>query len=180
MVDLSKEPITLEDMASQLRLDDSEASEDLFLQRAIVDARGWVESYTGLILTRRQVTQAIPCFTATIHAWPIISIDSVAYVDAARQEVTLPEADYFAQIARRPAALVARSWPSIYGSSTVAVTMTAGFEGAAAINAFSPNIMRAMRILIAGMYADREGGSIFQEAEKSALRLCRSSKRWTV
>ncbi|QPI73928.1 head-tail connector protein [Sphingobium sp. Cam5-1] len=172
------EPIELADAKQQLRVlsDDENAS----IQNAIVDARGWIESYTGLILTRREVVEVLPCFDGMLSTWPIVSIDAVTYLDTSQQEVVFPEQDYFAQIARRPARLSSKLWPAIYNGSTVEVTMTAGFASPEAINAFSPNIMRAMRLLVAGFYADRETGGLAGDVEIAAKRLCRPFKSWRV
>lgn len=172
------EPITRDDAKRQLSIVGT--AEDTLIDDAIVDARGWIEDYTGLILTRRVVTEALPKFTSKLSAWPIISIDSVGYVDAGQSETTLGSSSYLQFIGRRPASMSARSWPSIYPGSAVSVTMIAGFATPEDIAAFSPNIMRAMRVLVAGFYMDREGGEVFAKAEASAKRLCRSFRRWSV
>lgn len=39
-------------------------------------------------------------------------------------------------------------------------------------------LLRAMRILVAGYYQDREAGSLGTEAEASARRLCSNLKMW--
>lgn len=163
------EPIDLADAKRQLEVVGS--AEDALITDAIVDARGWIEGYTGLILTRRTVTEVLPSFSHRLRAWPITSIDAIAYVDANGQAATLPADSHFDQIALRPASLVAPSWPKIAVGSMVSVTMTAGFATPAAIKEFSPKIMRAMRILVAGFYRDRE--FIAPEVEKSAKNLCR-------
>ncbi|WP_416463194.1 head-tail connector protein [Sphingomonas sp. VDB2] len=172
------EPITLEDARRQLNICDVE--DDAFLTDAIVDARGWIEGYTGLILTRRTVTKVLPSFCDALKAWPIVSIDNVAYVDTSRADAVLASDAYFAQIAARPARLVATSWPAIYPASQITVTMTAGFASPADIKEFSPKIMRAMRILVAGFYHDREGGDVFVKAENAARGLCRDYRRLCV
>ena len=172
------EPLSLDQAKAQLRVLDDE--EDAAITSAIVDARGWIEDYTGLILTRREVVEVVPAFGDRLRAWPIASIDGVAYLDTAGVETILPTVDYFAQIARRPARLSATAWPSIYGGSTVEVTMTAGFATPEAVEAYSPNLMRAMRILVAGFYNDRETGGLAGDVDVAAKRLCRNLKRWTV
>jgi uncharacterized phiE125 gp8 family phage protein len=172
------EPISLEDAKAQLRILSDD--EDSVITAAITDARGWIEDYTGLILTRRAVTEVVTGFGDVLSTWPIVSIDSVDYTDADGADQALVDTDYFAQIARRPARIVARSWPRILTGSTVAVTMTAGFATPEAIQLFSPNILRAMRILVAGFFNDREAGGLAGDVEVAAKRLCRSLKRWTV
>lgn len=172
------EPITREQAKAQLRVTSS--AEDTLIDDAIIDARGWIERYTGLVLTCREVVEALHDFGSPLRAWPIVSIDSIQYLDDAQAEAALDVSAYFAQIARRPARLTARSWPTIYPGSTVTVTMMAGFADPAAIIAFSPLIMRAMRILVAGFFLDRRGGDVFTKAEESAKGLCRDFRRWIV
>ncbi|WP_397586675.1 phage head-tail connector protein [Sphingobium fuliginis] len=172
------EPIDLEAAKAQLRILSND--EDGVVSSAIVDARGWIEDYTGLILTRRAVTEVISSFDAALSTWPIVSIDAVDYVDIDGAEQTFPDTEYFAQIAKRPARLSAAAWPRLLTGSTIAVTMTAGFATPDAIQLFSPNIMRAMRILVAGFFNDRETGGLAGDVEVAAKRLCRSLKRWTL
>ncbi|EQB13243.1 head-tail connector protein [Sphingobium lactosutens] len=172
------EPISLEDAKAQLRILSDD--EDDVVMAAITDARGWIEDYTGLILTRRAVTEVIADFGHDLSTWPIVSIDSVDYTDTDGLDHVLVDTNYFAQIARRPARLVARAWPRMMSGSTIAVTMTAGFASPEAIQLFSPNIMRAMRILTAGFFNDRETGGLAGDLETAAKRLCRSMKRWGI
>lgn len=172
------EPISLEDAKRQLRV--LSTDEDAFIESAIVDARGWIENYTGLVLTRREVVEVLPCFGAQLSTWPIASIDAVTYSDTDGQEVVLQEAEYFAQIARRPAYLTAGNWPTVRDGSMIEVTMTAGFATPDAVSTFSPNIMRAMRILVAGFFSDRETGGLAGDVEIAAKRLCRTFRRWRV
>ena len=164
------EPIDLADAKRQLRVRGD--SEDQTIRDAIVDARGWIENYTGLILTRREVIEALPCFTSDIRAWPIASIDSVSYIDHVLADAELQT--FTPLIARRPARLAAASWPSTYSGSAITVTVTAGFATADEINAFSPKIMRAMRVLVVGFFNDREGGDVAKSAIEYAKDLCRS------
>jgi uncharacterized phiE125 gp8 family phage protein len=172
------EPISLEDAKRQLRV--LSTDEDAFITSAIVDARGWIENYTGLVLTRREVVEVLPSFSAQLSTWPIASIDAVTYFDTDGQEVILQEAEYFAQIARRPAYLTAGGWPTVRDGSMIEVTMTAGFATPDAVSAFSPNLMRAMRILVAGFFSDRETGGLAGDVEIAAKRLCRPFRRWRV
>jgi len=171
------EPISLEEAKAQLRILDD--SEDAFLLSAIEDARGWVEAYTGLILTRRAVVVALPSFSAALTVWPVVSVDSVGYIDSAGADTVLSQADYSPQLAKRPAHLIGKAFPPIYAGSAVTVVVTAGFSGPDAIRAFSPNLMRAMKLLVAGYFRDRETGGLAGDVEESAKRLCRPFKRWT-
>lgn len=172
------EPLTLEQAKAHLRILDN--SEDDVIASAIEDARGWIENYTGLILTQREIVEVVSGFGEALRAWPVAAITSVGYVDGSNQAATLAPTAYFAQIGQRPARMTAVNWPAIYSGSKVRVTMQAGFETPDAVKAFSPNIMRAMRILVAGYYNDRETGGLSGDVETAAQRLCRNLKRWSV
>lgn len=172
------EPLSLEQAKAQLRILGND--DDVLLNDAIADARGWIESYTGLTLTRREVIEVQRCFGDKLSAWPIASVDKVAYVDAAGQEAELPPTAYLAQLGKRPACLLANSWPRIRPGSFVEVTMTAGFASPAAVAAFAPNLVRAMRLLVASYFEDRATGGLSGDVEIAAKRLCRNFKRWSV
>lgn len=87
------EPLTLEQAKAQLRIVDE--SEDELISAAIVDARGWIENYTG------------------------------------------------------------RAFAEIVGDGEI-----------------PPVLLRAMRLLVAGFYFDRETGGLAGDTEVSARRLC--------
>lgn len=67
----SVEPITLAEAKKHLRVDSS--ADNALIEDAIVSAREWVEGYTGVLLTRRTVTERISAFAdhTKLRAWPI-------------------------------------------------------------------------------------------------------------
>lgn len=172
------ELITVEEAKAHLRVDSDD--ENGLIGDIIVDARGWIESYTGLILTRRSVKEVLPRFTSRLRSWPIETIDAVAYIDASGAVQALDAALYVPQVTARPAALLGRRWPNLYHGSRVTVELTAGFASAQEVKDFSPNLMRAMKLLIAGFYHDRETGGLTADVEESAKALCRNLKDWRV
>ena len=172
------ELITVDEAKAHLRVDGDD--ENGLIGDIIVDARGWIESYTGLILTRRTVKEVLPRFTSRLRSWPIETIDAVSYVDGDGVLQLLDAALYVPQLAARPGALLGRSWPSLYRGSRITVDLTAGFASVAEVKEFAPNLMRAMLLLIAGFYHDREAGGLGADVEKSAKSLCRNLKDWRV
>jgi hypothetical protein len=61
---------------------------------------------------------------------------------------------------------MATAWPrTVGGIGTITVTYTAGFTDPADV---PEPIKQAMFVLVAGYYADREGGDVAKAAEKSA------------
>ncbi|ETI63009.1 hypothetical protein C100_15005 [Sphingobium sp. C100] len=172
------EPITLDQAKAQLRVDGDDDNE--VIASAIVAARGWVERYTGLILTRRQVRETIPQFGHRLRAWPVISVDGVTFLDHARASQSLSVGSFVPDLMGRPARLLADRWPRQAAGSKIEVLMTAGFEDADAINDYAPPIMQAIRQLVASFYHDRETGGIAGDAEEAAKDLCRSYRNWAV
>lgn len=172
------ELITVEQAKAHLRVDGSD--EDGLIGDIIVDARGWIESYTGLILTRRTVREVLPRFTSRLRSWPIDTIDSVTYIDTSGVGQLLDASLYVSQVAARPCALLGKSWPGLYLGSRITVELTAGFASADAVKEFSPNLMRAMKLLIAGYYHDRETGGLTADVEEAAKALCRCLKDWRI
>lgn len=171
------EPLTPAEAKAHLRVTSS--FEDDVITDIVRAARGWIEDYTGLILVRRQVTETLTGFDRHLRAWPVISVDAVSYVDVDGLSQVLATASYSLQSLRRPAALLTASglaWPRLYTGTAVAVTVTAGFENAAAIDALSPNILRAMRLVITAYYENR-GQPLSDDAERAVGRLLRNFKR---
>lgn len=177
------EPITLEQAKQHLRLSVSDTSEDAVIDSAITDARGWVEDYTGLMLSNRNIRETISGFGDTLRMWPISEIFAVQYRDTAGSEVELPADAYFMQAAIRPALLFSlggAAWPALYPESRITIFARAGFVNAEEINNFSPNLLRAMKVLITEFYDNRGAPELSPAATDAAKRLCRSKKRWAI
>jgi uncharacterized phiE125 gp8 family phage protein len=175
------EPISTDEAKRQLRVDST--ADDTLIAGYIIAAREWVEDYTGLVLTRREVTEALGGFLrqTRLRAWPIDAEQpvTIVYRDISGAEQTIANAELRA--ASRPGTIYPASgalWPSnsILGGS-IDVTFTAGYADPATI----PQAVRmAMLVMLTGFYEDREGGEILAAAESSAKRLCRRYKRRTL
>lgn len=139
------------------------------------DAAGWVERYTGHILVAREVTEQLVGFSAgALSAWPILptAVPTVTYSGGAGGGVTVPGARL--DLSRRPARVLpayGSRWPTVPRATPVTVSVRAGYES---VGQIPPNFHRAMLVLIAAYDADREGGEIFERAEKTARSLCSS------
>lgn len=172
------EPLTLEQAKAHLRVVDD--AEDDLIAACIADARGWVENYTGLVLTRRTIVEALDGFTSPLRSWPIVSVDGVTYTDADGAAQTLAPSSYIVQAVRRPGGMLAApgaSFPTIYSGVPVTVTLTAGFEDGDAVGAFATNLMRAVKVLLTA-YFDNRGAAIGGgDAESVAQELCFRLKR---
>lgn len=144
------EPVSLEEAKAQLRITD-DASEDDLITALIVAAREHVEGYTGLVLAQRQIIQTLGSFGGRIdlHAWPIISVDSIEYRDASGTAQEIATDGWYLATGRRPARLspaIGTIWPTTsLLPDAVTITMTAGYAEAAAV---PQSIKQAMLLLV--------------------------------
>lgn len=166
-------PVSLPDARRQLKMEADDSSRDTELQGFISDAAAWVERYTGLLLTDREVTEQFrtPGSFVSLRAWPICPTALLtATYDAGNGPIAIPgvRLDLTSQRARvRPA--VGSCWPLTRCDQILSVSVRAGYQE----GDFVPgNLRRAMLVLIGAYDADREGGSVFQAAEASARKLC--------
>ena len=171
------EPISTAEGKKHLRVETT--ADDALIADKIIAAREWVEDYTGLVLTRREVTEAIGAFSAQtrLRAWPLADEPiSIVYRDFAGAEQTIADATLWAL--SRPAIIYPADgavWPC--GSTMTgpaSVTFTAGYATAADV----PQVLKqAMLVMLTAFYDDRPGGEIFVAAERSAKTLCRRYRR---
>lgn len=165
------EPVTLAQAKAWCRIDDDE--HDDLLNDLIVAAREWIESYTGLLLTEREVVQSFDGFgLLELRYWPIaadadVSID---YRDAAGETQTYAGARLI--VGRRPATLlpaVGATWPSLSPApGLVTIGYTAGYADAAAVPAM---LKHALMMLVAYWHENRDMIGLVPMAE--VANLCR-------
>lgn len=169
-------PVTLADAKRHLRLDEN--IDDPQIQDAIDDAAGWVERYTGHLLTEREVTEHFSGLRdATLKVWPIAADApfAVTYLDAAGEAVTVAGGRLDAATRRARVRMpYGRYWPFPNADQAFSVTITAGYADPTDV---PRNLRRAMLVMITAFYEDREGGDTFAKAERSARGLC-GDYRW--
>lgn len=157
----SVEPISLNEVKAQLRIDGS--ADDTLLTSYIAAARAYVESTTGLALN----TQT---WEMTLHDWPygsnpivlpkqpVQSITTITYADQANQTQTLASLVYEIDVTRTPAFITLTEnsdWPDIYDKqAAITIRFVAGY-GATAASVPEP-IRQAMLLLVGHWYANRE------------------------
>jgi uncharacterized phiE125 gp8 family phage protein len=127
------EPITVAELKQHL--DIVRDDQDAMLAQMIVAGREWVENYTGLILTARDVQQGFDGFSSRmeLYAWPVRGMPTVGYIDSDGEDATVPGVRIAAN--RRPARILPEfgvSWPSADG---VTVTVPAGYANPADVPA---------------------------------------------
>ena len=152
-------PLTLDEIKRHLRLDTSE--EDALLQRLLETAVAGIEGPNGRGLalisqTWRLSAETFPCGEFIIPLWPVISVDSITYVDGTGVTQTLTgfQKDLEANPVRlRPA--YGSPWPTARGDlAGVKISFTAGF-GAAASDV--PADLRHLLLLtVAHLFEHRE------------------------
>lgn len=169
------EPVSLDLAKQHLRAGDDE---DAVITSCIVSARGWVENYTGQMLTPRRVSVAIDRFTDRIPVWPIAGIFELAYFTAGRAKVIIDPSVYEIAAVSRPARLALKPyqrWPLPGdGPGQIILDVDAGYDDPSDI---PPGMIRAMLLLIGGYYADRETGGLAGEIETAARKACGAASR---
>lgn len=152
------EPITLEQMKLQCRVDD--ASEDGLLALIIKAARAKAENYTGCAIISQvweQTLDAFPCAEIELLKPPATAIEYVTYRDVDGATQVLPSNRYTLDAATFPGWLlpeVDAGWPSTDGSANcITIRYATGYANADSI----PDDMRAWLLLTAAfLYAQRE------------------------
>lgn len=154
----SAEPFDAAEAKIHLRETLVSTSNDAYITSLIKIARKLAQARTGRTLletTWKLVLPAFPCVIVLEHP-PIISVESVTYVDTAGTTQTLAPSLYQAAIAREPGRIVpayGTTWPSTRCQpEAVTVTYKAGYANAAAI---PPGIVHWMKLAVADMYENR-------------------------
>jgi hypothetical protein len=101
---------------------------------------------------------------------PLVSVDSIQYVDTNGVTQTLDPTQYIVDLVSEPARITPAygvTWPATRQQvNAVTVTFTCGYGAAAAVPA---GIMRWMQIRIATIYANREEVAILQKGKMEVL-----------
>lgn len=135
------------------------STEDDLIMQYIASATAEVERMSGVLMTRREITQRFASFGCKgwlpLFYGPDPDDITVAYFDA--DDVAAEIAD--ARVVR-DRLYAADTWPSIADSSVIEVTYTAGTDEPPA------DLDQAVLVLVAGQYDQREGA--YEDAVKAA------------
>ena len=147
------EPVSLTEIKAHL--DVARDDQDDMLGAMIVAAREWVENYTGLILTRREVTEVVAsfCNLRTVNAWPlpIAPETTIKYIDSAGVEQSVT--GFAVRGWARPAAISPEpgtSWPA---GGPVAATFLAGYADPVDV---PYSLKAAIMLMVGDLYNQRE------------------------
>lgn len=153
----AEEPVTLAEAKAQCRVDGTD--DDTFITALIQSAREMAEHETGRALitqTWELVLDAFPAAFVLRHP-PIISVESVKFIDSAGVQQTLDPADTLLDNDSEPGYLVpayGKTWPDSYPvPNAVRVRYTAGYGDAADV---PQSIKQWMLLMIGTAYAHRE------------------------
>jgi uncharacterized phiE125 gp8 family phage protein len=129
------EAISLDETKLYLNVDDDIIERDDEINGCIAAARGWIESYTGLSLIRQTLEMAFDqwphCGYLELPRSPLISIDSIKYIDLNGVERTWADTNYQTDLVSVPGRITlayAGLFPSSFRSDLNAwkVRFTAG------------------------------------------------------
>jgi uncharacterized phiE125 gp8 family phage protein len=153
------EPVTVEELREQLRVDDDH--EDALLAAKITAARRHVENLTGLAIapaTYEVTFDRFPSGELKMPKAPLISVAAVQFVDLTGAELTVDPASYAVDTASPDGWIVpvtGFSWPRTMATiGAVRIRFVAGFENV-------PETLReAILQLAAWWYEHREAATL--------------------
>lgn len=153
-------PVSVADAKTHLRVD--HATDDALIQRLIEAAVGAIDGPPGIGIAMvsqvwRLSLDSFPCSVIELPLGPVLTVDSITYVDTAGATQTLPSGDYQTDITRNPARIApayGKFFPSTrLGLNAVKVQFTAGFGAASAV----PSDLKSAILLIVGnLYTNRD------------------------
>lgn len=147
-------PVSLAEAKAALDIDYVE--KDPLIEGLILAATSWLDGYSGILcraLCEQTWRQDYDCFARRLRLplLPLISIDSVTYLDAAGAEQTVSDADYTTgadELGGYVQFLTTFAAPAVsVEPASVRVTYTAGYEAGGDVP-LPPAIKQAMLLLI--------------------------------
>ena len=158
-VDPVVEPVTVDDLRQQCRIDSQE--EDTLLRSFITAAREMVETDTRRALitqTWELKFDAFPCDVIEVRRCPLISVSSIAYVDTNGTSQTLASTVYSVDANSEPGRITLayqQTWTTTRTQdNAVTMTFTAGYGAAA--TSVPERAKLAIRLLAAHWFNNRE------------------------
>lgn len=177
----TEEPVSLVEAKAHLREDSSD--HDAEIGMLIAAARTHVEDITGrywALQTLETTFDAFPLCAINLPG-PVISIDSLVYLDSNRDEQTIDSATYTVDAKGRVSLAAGASWPSTaWDLNAVRVQFTVGYEDPAEVPA---PIKAAILLLVGHWYANKEAvviGKTAVEAPMSVKALIAPYRDWAV
>ena len=153
-------PLTLAEIKLHLKVDFSD--DDALITQLMLAATSWAENFQNRTYINRSRTQVLDSFPDVIRPPypPLVSIDSITYIDTAGATQTLSSSVYDVDTTNEPGRVVpayGQTWPSIRSDiNAVTVTYTAGYGAAEDV----PDPAKAaIKLLVDHLYTHRGGVS---------------------
>lgn len=156
----AEEPLTLQEVKLHLRIDTQD--DDLLLTSLITVARQLAEVEIKGALISQEWEYGLDCFPSCLRLplAPVVSVESIKYLDFTGAEQTLDVAAYVADTDSLPARIspaYGYIWPAVRSQfNSVRVRFVAGWADAASV---PQNIKQWLLLKIGDLYENREAGS---------------------
>lgn len=173
----AEEPLSVEELASHLRVDGPDESR--LLGEYIAAARGWVENEINVSLGQRTIILYLDYFPedgpVEVRFPPLQSVTSIVYLDGSGTSQTLSSTLYRVDAVSRPGRIepaYGEVWPETYeGIKTITITAVVGYSTTASVPQCAK---QAIRLYAGAMYQNREP----TEVEYDAMRRILDPLRW--
>ena len=165
----ASEPVTLAEAKAQCRVELAFTDDDAILTTFIAVARRAAEKHTGVGIIPQRWTLTLAQFPPwsghiELPKGPVISIDSVTYLDTNGATQTLDPATYVwvrDELADRLSLAYNKVWPVTYGqANAVTIAFTIGFvvdiTAIPLVAAVPDDLKAAMLLMIGDLYRNRE------------------------
>lgn len=171
------EPLTLAEAKNHLRVDDAFTADDAYITGLISAVREYAEHLTQAHFVTQQWQQiqdsfghytfnfggllsgkqySLPSNAILLQKGPVVSVDSIDYLDTARTPRTMPATDYTVDLYGSPARITpqfGKIWPiPLPEINAVKITFTTGYGNAAAVPA---GLKHWMKIRLDTLYNHR-------------------------
>lgn len=155
------EPITLAEAKEHLRITDT--NEDSLIESLIKVAREWAEKYENRVYIAQTITAHYNCFGSKMKLPlnPVLSIDSITYIDDSGDEQTLDSSNYELDNYSVPAYVYPAyniSYPSVRAvPNTITIIYTAGYNNDPSDLTDIPERVKAsIKLILSHLYEHRE------------------------
>jgi uncharacterized phiE125 gp8 family phage protein len=159
------QPVSLDEAKAHLRVDSDD--EDDLITSLIEAATDLAEQYCRrafMPASFRLGLDRFPAYDIRLPRNPVISVDSITYLDEGGTERTLSASEYLTDLASEPARITptyGNTWPTTRGTiGAVKVNFTAGYSGASPDRDSVPEgVKAAIKLLVADFYQHRSAQS---------------------
>lgn len=159
------QPVTLSEARNHLRLVATNGShpDDSTVETYIKAATGYAEDRTNKVYAQREFTLKRNSFAETmaLPVYPVLSVDSIAYVDDTGATQTMAESNYQVIVDRIPAIVHLEDVPTVDEDTlnAVTITVTAGIESGnspPSADKIPDAVKQAIKLMVGHFYENRE------------------------